>query len=1156
MSAVRMQLAVILFAAAALAEDLPNSHVPQPASIAGGGPRFAISFNRQLVARMYVAEWRKKNSRPEGALSDADKNAIRALIREDLLMIYRALAEASEHYRKLGFEPTAAETCEIKESTYHRVWLEDFVGLQGWDRESGERVTGFVRPNKTGGRFDPDCSFHLNLRKLVEFRFSGQSVRMAQTIAHELFHSIQHRYCPGGELWLKESTAAWATNTLYTKDLSHLPHMHLYLLYAHRPLTFDSRGKVRKESDPPLSEEEAKKKSMVYTTLDEDGRPYGAAVFFQFLDAQTKDSAAVVREALRRTSPAVPALTALSGALGDTELCGPAFRALFDRFAVGGLLTDKAPADCAIRGAEYFAGGVGERQRRHNARPRNPVNITSHLHEFLSTKLTDPDTARLEIEFAGDAQQWTERKLTLPAALGSAAGCGVRYWVLKRPESCPKDIPLGALVKAGETEVSLQCLHKKGETWTVLDRAKFSAEAGGHLLRVAPDKFGDGSVVLVLSRYGPDEEQKTFPLTLAAVAPPTVKRLTISQQGRPIAVCEYESVAAADGSITTRKANTSAPNRLDAKGPELKVELEFTSPVKADAAAALCEIQDKPVALQPIGDGTVHTGTLPASALLGVSRLRVRVRAVTDISGSRAAFPIDNDPATVAALQLFDGKWVDYERGPRGHLIEIELNTKSELVIALREFDWKPGQLYSTEMTITGPDLVRYAEADRTGPRHDLVVFAGPSAEGPFESIAGQYTFGEVSRWKNPLKPGDKFSGWLGPDSVQVMPHSYAMEKRDPKTSRVIGGHRGAPFFQAAIVPMKYENDAWRMGDPVVRSNVAAPRGAHIRLVPGMVTAEGKVKPGFGYWGDLRFGLGVDNQSFVYPYAKFKFTFSGQTRYAFNRLDITQGWASVSLPITTRPPESIEVEATRDGVRASRTVALEIDAKKLGDQAASDNKFAQQRRDGKPANLRTHQGYVEDAKKRLEEVRRSNGGNPPAKDLEQAQRSVVFSEQNLVRFNLRFDYELAQTLHDHAAATAALRKCIAWARETYAGDPLRDNQYIRDNHRSEMQTLNSHLSYSAHYAGDYAAFREAMTFLIADEDDQVKAGKTRGPSQAAELRRRLADGIVLFTGEVVEAKALWMEARKMLLESPVETDRNYEKGRWDRGERPDWWPGD
>lgn len=144
----------VLAAAAipAAAADSPWGRVLQPDSIASP-ERYVIYYRRAQAREYYVRTYlelrRRSDPRAGDALSADDKAKIVAMFREDVQMLFKALAKASKFYGDAGFAAPTVEAETISDRVYHRLYYQDFGPEQ-------VRVAGKVMGKYVGGAPAPD----------------------------------------------------------------------------------------------------------------------------------------------------------------------------------------------------------------------------------------------------------------------------------------------------------------------------------------------------------------------------------------------------------------------------------------------------------------------------------------------------------------------------------------------------------------------------------------------------------------------------------------------------------------------------------------------------------------------------------------------------------------------------------------------------------------------------------------------------------------------------------------------------------------------------------------------------------------------------------------------------------------------------------------
>jgi hypothetical protein len=620
----------------------------QPAT-PGLSKLYAIYYNRaqarHYYKRVFVLLRREGDPRAGDDLSADEQRAVGEMFKQDVQLMFDMLTKATKEYEAWGCKPASIKPVEIDGKEYLPVIFEDFGAAQ---RRAAGKVSPSVNADGTLGTF---CNLKMNMYLFAKLRVTRRDLNaMAGTTAHELFHAIQYGYVRSGDFWFKESTATWAANQIVAPRLTHDVHMDLYTLHMHRPLTYDDRAAG----------------SILYATLDTDGRPYGAGIFFHFLSKQYPDTKKLVIAAMENCSPAAGNATAIAGiskALGDGAAMGPAFRELFDRFTVGALLADHAPPDCRVIDSPALAGTFVERSRRRNVNVTNPRDLTPLLRRYYAMELRSPETASVTVDFHAAPVKVEGRKYLVSLRTGEVTGCAARYYLFTKPEGAPDDVSLDAVVKAPESDVSVQGLWNDNGTWRRIKGA-YSAEAAGHSVRVPCGRSKDSQVFLVVTRYSEDERAVTYPMTLAMVEPPSLKRVEVTQKSGALVVLKSEWRPQLDpaGNAVSRTNIQTGTGKLDAKGGDAIVLLEFTSPVKA-GGKPICTFDGRELLLAPTANDTVFEAGIPPALFAAPGKdYKLVIAARAKLAVPEIDLPLDADASTIARLKPGLTEWTGYER--------------------------------------------------------------------------------------------------------------------------------------------------------------------------------------------------------------------------------------------------------------------------------------------------------------------------------------------------------------------------------------------------------------------------------------------------------------------------------------------------------------
>ncbi len=394
------------------------------------------------------------------------------------------LLQETEHFLVGGWsDEVAAGTVTDTMATETAAWLEagwstyvEFVGLEApKPRRRGKLVA--VIADATGTPLDRAMGFYrpsqhvlwLHARRfdaLGEGPAAGQRL-MKHTVPHELFHAIQHGYDPGEDAWLKEASAAWAATEVFSDVLK-------CVVNERRLLRFP-------EGSPHVAVRQAEG---IYDVAQ--GRPYGASLFLRFLATHGGQGAGLLRTLWDRcrATPGAHGLAAVSQALGDEAALGPRFRAQYERYVVGCVLLEQAPADSRLPDADRFAGGRAAVK-----------NVSDAFARYVSRQLREGARAAPLSGFA---------------ALG---GLGTRYWAMRMPTGLPPGSGIRVTVTAAELAAGVQALAHRGSGWEVL-RGTFDPKQGAHVVTVPR---ADGLVrplVVAVTRYAESTAVESIPVRI------------------------------------------------------------------------------------------------------------------------------------------------------------------------------------------------------------------------------------------------------------------------------------------------------------------------------------------------------------------------------------------------------------------------------------------------------------------------------------------------------------------------------------------------------------------------------------------------------------------------------------------------------------------
>ncbi len=322
------------------------------------------------------------------------------------------------------------------------------------------------------------------------------------TIGHELFHLIQFSYDEREEPWLMEAPARWAPGAIFPEiDQSR------YCISAERVFL--------EKSFLPLSFDFVTDGGRRIAARRAFGHPYGASLFFRFLTRQTNDPAAIRRTWESAAGMAGPnALEAIAKALGGVRPLDPAFRQIYDRFAIGCAMNDKAPADCLLPDVAKLSRGATK-----VVPPR--TNLFAPWLEHCRNQ-RDP---KAFAPFAPTFEPAPDLALVAQGVFPPRAGAGLRGWVagrggircmlLPKPPSAAADGELEISVAAGADDLSLQGVARYNGNELKVFHATFAN--GKHTLKIPDLPHCSPNILLVLTGYADSIAAVNYPMSIAMV---------------------------------------------------------------------------------------------------------------------------------------------------------------------------------------------------------------------------------------------------------------------------------------------------------------------------------------------------------------------------------------------------------------------------------------------------------------------------------------------------------------------------------------------------------------------------------------------------------------------------------------------------------------
>lgn len=341
---------------------------------------------------------------------------------------------------------------------------------------------------------------HLNMPFYVDRRRDEAN---KCTVAHELFHLIQFAYDTEEEAWLLESTARWVPGHIFP-DIDQarycLGSEAAYIKASMYPFSFDF---VNYDDHPRRTQLRQK-----------IGRPYGASCFFRFATSQANDPEIIRKtwEAAGRTRGG-NALEAVARGLGGGAALDEKFRAVYDRFAVGVALHDKAPAECRLV-------DVGKLVARNGAKVRAPRTDLSRAFLDHCTAQRDPaNFAPFTPVFAAAPDLDALARAVIPGRVEGLKGWvagrgGIRCFNLPKPSGTSAGAIMEIDMRAPQNDLSLQVAAVVAGEVKIF---KGAFGGGKHTVRL-PDLTTLGPTMVVIAvGYADVMTAVNYPMTVRVV---------------------------------------------------------------------------------------------------------------------------------------------------------------------------------------------------------------------------------------------------------------------------------------------------------------------------------------------------------------------------------------------------------------------------------------------------------------------------------------------------------------------------------------------------------------------------------------------------------------------------------------------------------------
>ncbi len=499
-------------------------------------------------------------------------------------------------------------------------------------------------------------------------------------------------------------------------------------------------------------------------------------------------------------------------------------------------------------------------------------------------------------------------------------------------------------------------------------------------------------------------------------------------------------------------------------------------------------------------------------------------------------------------------------------------------------------------LVATSPALGRLDEKDkRNGLR--FVLYRAIAASGPFEKVTSNWLAENVQvdivkgnpRSKEYLLAADRVRIWA--------PNVY----RDDQTPQ------SGPFWYRVGQTLLLDGKA--QGEETL-SNVIGPGDGMIRLNPGSPPGPKQEEPRVeGQWCVVEAALSASNQNWDCPGAEFTVRYGGWTgRFLSGRREeshncgiIDESYRTIGskarLRIPYRPQGGeVQIEARGKGLSATRSLTLPTDAALAKAESDASDRLEKRKQDlaaywAKEAEKA--QGALDAARKGLadyEEARRKGGvvfGTVPeirkgilrcemevarvrrigiafvdAQAYEQWPNSPqtidpAMQLKFLERVAQRQDTDQAFEIEKISAEIALLGELAGASADESERKSLVESRGYLEKQLAEMQTRPPAGGYAeiamiepAERAGDVARVRRGYERKLSVLEERAK----RWPDQADSVKyergdtlRKMAESLVVLTGDRAEAAALWKRADELVGKTPNATG----KKPW----LPAWWPG-
>ncbi|MCE9530324.1 MAG: hypothetical protein K8T89_04200 [Planctomycetes bacterium] len=978
--------------------------------------------------------------------------------------------------------------------------------------------------------------------KLEHYGKAGEDIppeRLMQVATHEFFHIVQNSYDSKGHgiyRWLREGTADWAVRAAYPAlDLKGSENRFFgeeerFLERTHLPIDFYEKGNDSGPAGP--------------------GHPYGTSLLFRFLGKHHGGTALLKRiteefgeEAKLYGKIKYHPLTVVAKSLNKKGPDDPEFREIYDRFAVACALGKNAPVERlpdTVKdrpdGFESQAFGRGSDKiaskwdRHHSTLALLPALAIYSVAGGIKTVSNDPLAA-----FAGNLLNNAADDVTIGRG-------GFRCFTIVQPHergetktNLPPDSTLLIEVQAATDALSVQGLIRDTPDGPVrIVKAGYDPGNKRYLLRVP--KFetiaaysgaanAPGSMLLVVTRYsGETDTMDPFPVYITLAEPPVVKEVRVIQGDKIKQLIHWAEKRDDQGVLFARVKAFPVKEKLD-DAVDAKLEFDVSAPIAAPKDKPLASIDDFTLEMTSKNDGLTWSGTIPAKYLKGPEH-SIRIRGEASPKGARFKLPIDENPATVA--RPLGANWQDYDRSENGMVVDIGQteSPKSPIKISLL---FPPEGAIEEHLRIQSPLFQELKKKPNS--RINAAIFGAITADGPFKRQVTSVTIKASTTSK--LNRDGTGNAWVDDETYQASFSPSEIRVLRDADGKITGSHKGPIWYQVRFT--YFTGEPMDRGTPAGESNVVGPEAAIIRVLSESKDGRYKLDPrSNGYNLPLAVRLGYIGNG-TEP-IRFKVAFAGQTRYALMPAGSIS--TSLALPFLAPPFPDVSITAEMGGKAYQGTASFINDPKDEEAFRTAGMKFADQiatnrakRTADEPANATRFQQVLKDQQEKLETLK----ANPKSKpeDIERATQDVAraMNSSKIAPVN----EELKRCMEDRDLALAKrdfARVVQGYQKELEIRERLKPLALIafgpssaRDYDEDMQFEIQSKIANAAHDMGDLQAFRTAILAISNLRPKlQLKDPKTVALSTASD-KKRLADAIVLFTGETTEAKQLVLQAK-------------------------------